>query len=83
MVIPGGTWGGGTLYLQGLKTLYDTIINKEITRTSHSYFMTSVELYKLNCLELYGKTDNSEWVRILKKTFLNFVTLAAKQSKVL
>jgi len=54
-----------TLYLQGLNTLYDTIINREITRTSHSYFMTSVELYKINCLELYGKTNNSERVRIL------------------
>jgi len=72
-----------TLYLKGLYALYNTIINGEIARNSHSYFMTSVERYKINCLKLYGKTNNSEWVRILKKTFLKYVTLAAKQSKVL
>jgi len=72
-----------SLYLQGLNTLYGTIVNRDITRISRSYFMTSVELYKINWLKLCGKTNNSEWVRILKKTFLNYVTLAAKQSKVL
>jgi hypothetical protein len=71
------------LYLQGLNAVYDTTINTEITRTSHSCFLTFVELYKINCVKLYGKTNNSERVRILKETFLNYVTHAAKQSKIL
>jgi hypothetical protein len=45
--------------------------------------MISVELRKIYCVKLRGKVNNSEWVKILKKTAVNDVIHAAKQSKVL
>ena len=36
MVIPDGKWKKNPLYLKGLNTLYNTIINREITRTNFS-----------------------------------------------